>query len=436
MNAEKLLSRYDQAARVAFYGLVFFLPISIALSETCVGFAVFFFLYKKIHMYILEKEKVGRARWAVLKPAECVLNLPIAVFLCVCVISIVFISPYKYLSFRGFLGKELAWALVFFSFIESFKNEKQLGTLLACFLTSSVVNVASGYVQYLTGMDFIRGREIMGNEYIGLRITSSWKHSNNFAGYLLLMIPLWLSVFMMFSDRRIEGPYSQDKRIKCLWMLACLGVLVCFIGALGLTYSRGAWIGFLAALFFWMLIYGRLWVVSMTFIFGFLVIFLPKLVHIRQVSLVSDQTDVWGAFLHGVHLTAGGRFDLWREAGGLIIQHPFFGIGLNCYSKFATMYAHNSFLQIGAELGLIGLGVFLFILVRLFVLGLSALKRSENGYASILLIGTMTGLVGFLVQSFFDTHLYSSQLRELFSVFMGMAVVCAQLTKRVSYDGR
>jgi O-antigen ligase len=73
----------------------------------------------------------------------------------------------------------------------------------------------------------------------------------------------------------------------------------------------------------------------------------------------------------------GGRLDLWEAAIDLSIANPVTGVGVNCYpwahflSRTATGESylvfhtvHNSYLLISAETGLIGFGIFMFIIVR------------------------------------------------------------------------
>ena len=55
---------------------------------------------------------------------------------------------------------------------------------------------------------------------------------------------------------------------------------------------------------------------------------------------------------------------LWKESFAIFLDHPFLGIGSNALSAPGQLgaYAHNTFLSILAELGLVGLLLFLGIL--------------------------------------------------------------------------
>jgi O-antigen ligase len=75
-----------------------------------------------------------------------------------------------------------------------------------------------------------------------------------------------------------------------------------------------------------------------------------------------DATGVWGA-----------RWPVWRTALQLMLEHPVVGVGVGAYEvaegyshggKGKWSAAHNAFLQIGAELGVLGLAFFIFFLYR------------------------------------------------------------------------
>jgi O-antigen ligase len=60
----------------------------------------------------------------------------------------------------------------------------------------------------------------------------------------------------------------------------------------------------------------------------------------------------------------GGRTMLWKESFAIFLVHPFLGIGSNALSAPGQLgaFAHNTFLSIMAELGLVGILLFLTIL--------------------------------------------------------------------------
>ncbi len=126
------------------------------------------------------------------------------------------------------------------------------------------------------------------------------------------------------------------------------------------------------------------------------------------------------------------RANLWGEAFRIIKDYPLTGCGLNNYSIVArnyksfeggVIYPHNSFLQKTAEIGILGLLAFLFVLFRFFKIGIMHLNKKRN----YLVLGLLGGILAFLVHAFFDTHLYSLQLVVLFWFMLGLTIAVIKL---------
>jgi O-antigen ligase len=66
--------------------------------------------------------------------------------------------------------------------------------------------------------------------------------------------------------------------------------------------------------------------------------------------------------------TWSGRLDIWGQGIDSLAEHPFIGVGSNMFRSVNVegKVAHNSFLSILVELGLVGFGLFAFILLIVF----------------------------------------------------------------------
>ena len=122
---------------------------------------------------------------------------------------------------------------------------------------------------------------------------------------------------------------------------------------------------------------------------------------------------------HRLHLGMG-RIGFWVEAAEFIKKYPLTGSGLNTYSKLENMYAHNCYLQMAAEIGIPGLLAFLVMIGVVFLRALRSLAELKDPYWETILAALLSGLAAFLIQSFFDTTLYSVQLGALFWVMVGL----------------
>jgi putative inorganic carbon (HCO3(-)) transporter len=71
------------------------------------------------------------------------------------------------------------------------------------------------------------------------------------------------------------------------------------------------------------------------------------------------------------------RLGYWKDTFDIILLHPFTGVGLGSFSLTCSRYAHNIFLQLWAETGLVGVISFLWLIVAVFTAGLRSKTNIE-----------------------------------------------------------
>jgi O-antigen ligase len=118
--------------------------------------------------------------------------------------------------------------------------------------------------------------------------------------------------------------------------------------------------------------------------------------------------------------TFEGRLQIWTDTLHMLRDHPIFGAGLRAYAivmrPYVTtpkglpeLYAHNIFLSMWVEIGLLGLAAFAVLLGMLLWRGWSSFARAE-GFAKPLLWGTSAAFVAILIHGLFDTPYYGNDL--------------------------
>lgn len=134
-----------------------------------------------------------------------------------------------------------------------------------------------------------------------------------------------------------------------------------------------------------------------------------------------------------------GRTQIWERAFSLMLSHPITGVGVGCF-PMALGYmreglgllpiwqaTHNSFLQIGAEVGLIGFVVFVLISFRslLTFLHVSKIEATSTEARELGILGGLMflGFVGHLVTSNF--------LSQGYSIYFVMYFALAAILKRL-----
>jgi O-antigen ligase len=126
-----------------------------------------------------------------------------------------------------------------------------------------------------------------------------------------------------------------------------------------------------------------------------------------------------------------GRAQFWRGTMSVIKAHPVLGAGLGAFGVAYTRYdplngsmrleqAHNDYLQILADAGLIGGALALLFVVALFRQGFARLN-SPDVFRRGVAAGALAGCAAVLVHSFFDFPLHITSIALLFLLLAALA---------------
>lgn len=210
---------------------------------------------------------------------------------------------------------------------------------------------------------------------------------------------------------------SQDYNFKRLKIAA----LICGVIALFLTFSRGAYLGFIGALIFTaFLTFIKAGILSRenfkkTTAFGAAAL-------IAAIIILNFNNPISQRFYATFNLTEGSnaqRIAIWKEALEIFKNNPLFGIGIGNYAVEKNILAdyrdpsnaHNLYLDIAAETGILGLAAWLILIFGT----IWKLSFQMNDKRTILLA---TGLVWFSVHSFFETAVYSPVVLAMLMVYL------------------
>jgi len=310
--------------------------------------------------------------------------LPISLFLVVVLFSTT-LAPSWPLSLKELL-KWLELFLVFLVAANSFKDRRQMKLVLASLFLASLVEAFLGVYQFAAQ----RGPEgfVVGEGY--LRAFGTFGQPNPFAGYLGLVLPLAFSL----SLSALNGHRPQ-------WAPGVAFVGVVLFAAVVMSMSRGAWLAFAISAMVMTAIWSRRAFAGL-FIFAFLAAFLAFLGTVGLLPPVVTErlaviTDNFGIFdVAQVQLTPQNwavveRMANWQAAWNMAQDAPWLGNGIGNFSevypdyavmnwKNLTGHAHNYFLNILAETGIIGLGAYIVLAVSSVVYAVTAFRciASEN----------------------------------------------------------
>ena len=281
-----------------------------------------------------------------------------------------------------------------------------VGTFLIFAALISVVGVA----QFFTGTVNVSWVDIKIFSDIGVRITATFDNPNVYASYLLLVIP-FVSTFLLRRG-------TSTPKIPSLICLILLGW--CLVE----TWSRGAWLGAIAAFVLFLLIYSRHSVAYLLLggaLLPTVVWVLPNAVVSRFVSIgsASDSSSLY-------------RISAWRGVGQMLKENWLGGIGVG-ESAFSTVYpafsyagiegihhTHNLYLQIFSETGIVGLLVFVFVLILFVQNCFEFIYKTRNRGEKTVVIAGMTAIAASLVMGLTDHIWYSYRVFLMFWVVIGI----------------
>ncbi len=151
----------------------------------------------------------------------------------------------------------------------------------------------------------------------------------------------------------------------------------------------------------------------------------------------------------GVDDISSGRLHFWQVALEIFAANPVLGAGLDGFGvafpffdtrngAFRVEQAHNEYLQMLADGGIIGFAcvtIFIFLLIRK---GLSSIKEAGPSVDRGIRIGAMAGCIGVLVHSFFDFPLRTTANAFVFLMLATVAIqsVTAEVKSKKGSSGR
>ncbi|OIO36573.1 MAG: hypothetical protein AUJ74_01725 [Candidatus Omnitrophica bacterium CG1_02_44_16] len=110
------------------------------------------------------------------------------------------------------------------------------------------------------------------------------------------------------------------------------------------------------------------------------------------------------------------RLSYWREAINVISQHPLAGVGLGNYPFFKSISPHNSYLQIWAEIGILGLASFIGLAYK-------TLAIQDGAQNNALWIGSLA----FLIHNLADFTFFQPEVSLLWWVVAALLTSKAEL---------
>jgi O-antigen ligase len=247
------------------------------------------------------------------------------------------------------------------------------------------------------------------------RATGTVNEPNDFAGYLVLVGPLAVAVGLILRNR---------------WTVIAGGIGTLLFGAaLVATLSRSGWLGIVMA------------VIT-------LAVLLPQ--RRRQIAFIGAGAlavllvgGLAGPIADRLGNQAGSspvdtfmaRVPIWAAAIAMTASHPIFGVGVDNFQNFIDDYnpdlgvniAHNLFLNMSAERGLLGLGAFVAVVVMLFKVLWGAFHSAPSFPYRVVAAAVIASMLGFFAHSQFDVSYYDYKILLMFWFLVGLAAILPRI---------
>jgi O-antigen ligase len=383
------------------YWAIVLIPFSMAIAPAPMnifaGLLMFSFLVKKIL-----KRQILFIKTAI--------NIPFLFFFIACIISMFNSVSYKD-SLRG-LFRLIQYLFIFLIIAEEIKDEKHIKRIITSMVLGISLVSTDALWQIISGHDFIRGNPLIIN--IGIkRATASFPDSNILGIYLSAIVPTAIILTLYYF-----------KNIK---KAAMASITLLALAGLTLTYSRPAALAIYAISLFFGIVKKDKILISFLIILTIILPFIaPGKIKDWARSVNYDPIRF---------MCNDDRIAVYRNSINMIKQHPIIGVGVNTFMKnYKTykeapeyrnvktsdyMYAHNNFLHMAGEVGFLGLGVFLWLLYKLFSAAANIYKKIQGDFLKNISLSLIACLIAFLVNGLTESSLYYSRITIIFWFIVG-----------------
>ncbi len=370
------------------------------------------------------------------------MQLPLAILLLWSTISLYW-TPDIALALKFLLVLTMG-AAVYVIVSEAVHSEKEVRAIV--WAVVGIMGAVGLYavISYIWGLSGVSGDLVKSGSELYNRVEGIFTHPNFLGTFFALIIPPGVAL-------------ATSEAVGWRKVLA-YSLVAAAIAGLALTYSRGGWVGTGVGIVSLLLLPQRRFS---------LLVSLP-LIGLLSLPFIASSA-VSGAILERLAsfgksgLTDSGvspRLQIWSAAPNLVEEHALLGIGPGnfgvAYGDFHRItpvpdsyytlpdwyvyaanppvqffpHAHNLFLNLAIELGVVGLAAFILLLALAFLkawrIRRSTTTRNREGFLSI---GILGGFIAMLVANLVDTTFYQGFIIIVFFTFLGLLEAMERMAK-------
>ncbi|HEX8249092.1 MAG TPA: O-antigen ligase family protein [Pyrinomonadaceae bacterium] len=251
----------------------------------------------------------------------------------------------------------------------------------------------------------------------------SFVNRHNFAAFMEMSLAVPLGLIF-------AGAVPRDKRLLYVTAIGLMGI------ALLLSGSRGGLVALLAEIFFLIILttktkgYGQIALKAGLAVALFATIVVGSVLIGGESSLTRFAETATSADI------TTNRTHIWNVTLSVIKNNPLFGAGLGAFPQVYTAFdtlngmerveqAHNDYLQILADAGIVGLIIGAFFVFWLFRAGWRN-SKTHNTFRRGVAVGALAGCFAIFVHSIFDFVLHTTAISMMFLTLCALVVVSGQ----------
>lgn len=407
----RILSRFAQVPVHRWFLMLFalYLPIEYALrdvlglvriasvwEELLIAAGIFLVLWRT-----MRTKGDHFARGSLLEAA-------ILLFMGVGLFLMVINRPFPSVALAGYRA-QVQYMVWFFLILRLLEDRKDAAALYIVFAMTVLLMSLHGIYQYAADVEIPASWVSQTEMGVRTRVFSLTGSPNIFGSLIVMAAPMLAA--MMY--------YCRTTRWKLFYFLSTGAACLCIL----FTFSRGAWVGLIAAVILFAFFVDKRLLLLMTSAMAGILVAVPSITSRLTYLFTSDYAEA---------SAIGGRALRWQVGRDLLMENsPWLGFGLGRFGgavamnnklldeteTFRYFYMDNYYLKTMVEMGYVGLIFFLLVLAVFMVSGLRAVRQSGGGFVppegmdplvrnvsnpKIMTAGIFSGLTGVLTHCFFE----------------------------------
>ena len=315
------------------------------------------------------------------------MDTPIFMFLGVGMALLFIVSPYFSIALDGYRAT-VQYILWFFVLTRLIRDDRDLMTLYLVLVMGAFLISLHGIYQYVVATPIPSTWTDQAENSVRTRVFSIFGSPNIMGDFMVMFAPMAAGLAYWFKDKRAKIFF---------WIVTFSMCFACLF-----TMSRGAWAAMAVAILIFALIVDRRLLILML-IGAVLALFLP-FVASRIGYMLSPE--------YAESTANGGRSSRSDIALSYLATNPVFGFGQGMFGGAIAMqnqvfhwvsyfYVDNYYLKILVEMGYLGFGGFIFMLISLIATSLRSVYRAskapKESAMTPLCAGMFAGLCGVLL---------------------------------------